>query len=458
MKKLSIKLNVTLWFTGLLTLLAAIILVALFSVSKRLTFTTVSRQLSDAVEVSQTYIEVEDGVLEFNRRFKGYADGIYLSVYTVDGGFLYGEQPRTFTTAVPLSQNLPQQIASDTGTWYLYDSLYTVDSENQVWIRGIISGAQATGTFTAMLQTALYVLPLLILVAALGGYWITHRAFRPVRIITDAASQISNGNDLSRRINLGQGKDEIYTLANTFDQMFDRLDHSFEKEKQFTSDVSHELRTPTAVIISQCEYALAHGSTLEETKEALEHILEQAQSMSSLVTQLLTLSRADRGQLSLQKESLNFSELTEMVCLSVQESAAQRGITLHQDIVPDLWIDGDETLLMRLWMNLMTNGIYYGKPNGNLWIELSRQGTNLVGILRDDGIGIAPEHLSHIWDRFFQADPTRSSQNQGMGLGLSMVQWIVQAHGGTIAVESLLKLGTTFTFTLPEKSEENKEN
>ena len=152
-----------------------------------------------------------------------------------------------------------------------------------------------------------------VLFAAVGGYFITRRAFQPVRRIIQTAREIGEGNDLSRRIALGQGRDEVYTLAAEFDSMFARLEKAFEREKQFTSDASHELRTPTTVIISQCEYALERAKTLDEAREALHAILNQAEKMAVMISQLLMLARADKAHGKMQFETVNLSDLAMMV-------------------------------------------------------------------------------------------------------------------------------------------------
>ena len=300
---------------------------------------------------------------------------------------------------------------------------------------------------TTLLRLALVVLPFFVLLAAVGGHVLARRAFRPVRRITQTAREISEGNDLSRRIALGEGRDEVYTLAAEFDRMFARLEEAFETEKQFTSDASHELRTPTAVIISQCEYALAHAETLDEAKAALASVLGETEKMAGLLSPLLMLARADKSHKKLNLETVDLSGLAAAVAEQQQENAGARGIAIQTEIEPGLVLQGDETMLMRMLMNLIENGIKYGRENGWLKVALKRQGTCICGSVQDNGPGIAPEHLGQVWKRFWQAAPARGGS--GAGLGLSMVKWIAEAHGGTVDVHSELGKGTEFTFSLP---------
>ncbi len=299
-----------------------------------------------------------------------------------------------------------------------------------------------------MLSLAL--LPIILLVAALGGYLIACRAFRPVKHIIQTAEQITDGDDLSARIGLPAGKDEIYTLAASFDRMFDRLEGAFENEKRFTSDVSHELRTPTAVILSECEFALENAETLEEVKGSISRISESAQKLSALISQLLLLARADQGQ-ALRKETLDLSTLVEVICEQQSETTFQKGITIRPEIAPHLQVVADETMLMRLFINLIDNAVKYGKEGGEVTVILYEKDELICGEVRDNGIGIAAEHLPHIWERFYQVDPARDPNSSGAGLGLPMLKWIDEAHGGSIRVESRLGEGSAFIFTLPKE-------
>ena len=217
---------------------------------------------------------------------------------------------------------------------------------------------------------------------------------------------------------------------------------------QFTSDVSHELRTPVSVILSQCEYASHPEATEEEKSDALHTIERQSRKMATLISQLLTLSRADAGRAKLHMELLNVSDLAEITVEEQRDFAASRNITLSSWIQPDILMRADETMMMRLFINLLTNAITYGKEGGHVLLELSSSEEQIEGSVSDDGIGIPPEHLDKIWNRFYQVDTSRTSRENGSsGLGLAMVKWIVEAHGGTITVESKEGTGSRFHYT-----------
>lgn len=451
MKRLSVKLRVTLWFTAFMVLLVAADLAILFVAGREMVSTSLRTTLTEAVLENGHALKSRDDGLD-TEDMDSFTRGVYLTVYDEEGYPIYGRMPLGYADQLPFRDGVMQTVED----WFLYDALIPVENYGQVWVRGVVSAAEAGSTIDNLFRLALIAFPGLILLAAAGGYLITVRAFRPVRQIAETAEQINSGSDLTRRIQLGDGRDEIYTLAAAFDHMFDRLQASFERERQFTSDASHELRTPIAVIISQCEFALESARTQEEAMEALDTVLRQAQRMSALIAQLLTLARADRGQTKLNLETVDLSQLTQMAADQMEELAARRGILVKTRIQPGLRLQGDETLLLRMLLNLMENGVRYGKEGGRLAIRLTSRPGQIVGEIQDDGIGIAPEHLPHIWERFYQADEARSASREGSGLGLSMVQYIVQAHGGTITAESTLGAGSVFTFVLPVNRTEEK--
>jgi signal transduction histidine kinase len=249
------------------------------------------------------------------------------------------------------------------------------------------------------------------------------------------------------RIALGTGNDEIYEMAATFDQLLDEVQTLITREQQFTSDVSHELRTPISVILMQCE-SLLDQDLIPELQHSIQIIQQKARSMHQMISQLLMLSRADAGRTKLEMEELDFSELCEMSAQEQSFIAQAKNIEMKTNITPNIMFHGDMTLLIRLLVNLLSNAITYGKEGG--WIELSLHQDEQSTILKvaDNGIGIAKEHLPHIFNRFYQVDTSRTTSHSG--LGLSMVKWICEVHQGTIQVDSIINEGTTFTLTFPK--------
>lgn len=454
MKKLSIKIKITLWYTLFMTLLVILSLGLLLSVSNIRVLSSTGNRLKSTVIKSFKEIAYDQGSLKFDDDFTalGIEEGIYLSVYDTAGDFLYGRLPSYYNGTASLIMDELQQEYDFYTQWYIYDYFMVLEGYGPLWVRGITSQTSTERMMVTLLRISLIIFPFFLLVISIGGYLIIRRALSPLDKVTATAFAISQGNDLTRRIRLKEGKDEVHRLAHTFDYMMERLKAAFEREKQFTSDVSHELRTPTAVILSQCEYALSETTSAEEQINSLNIIRNQAKKMSGLISQLLTLARADSGRLLLTKEDINLSQLAEVICEEQQELAVSKKIRIEQKIEPDLHLSCDETMMIRFFINLLNNAVTYGKEGGHILVVLTRSTNGIEGSIHDDGIGIAPEHLPHIWERFYQADSSRSSQNkesQSAGLGLPMVKWIVEAHGGNIRVESTPGVGTAFLFSFP---------
>jgi signal transduction histidine kinase len=444
-KKISIKLKVAFWFALLMLGLSALVVVFLLAVGERVVMNATQNELMMTVENSRGDVEYEYGVLDFDDDLKYFDNGVSLSVYNDKQQLLYGRSPAGFPTDLAFSHGTLRTIDD---AWYVYDMRYQQEGYGEIWMRGVLAADGSESAFAALTRLAFFLLPILAVLAAAGAYWLTHKAFQPVREITQTAQEISRDGNLERRIGLGGGNDEIYTLAAAFDHMFASLQAAFEKERQFTSDASHELRTPVSVMLSECEYALENQPLHAETQETLESLQAQAKRMAALIAQLLAFARADQGKAQVPKERVHFSQLAGTVVEQIAETASEKNITVESEIQPEISLDGNESLLVQLLWNLLENGVRYGNPGGRLRFSLRCEGDTIIGITEDDGIGIAPEHIEKIWERFYRADASRSSQ--GFGLGLPMCRHIVQLHGGTIRVESVPGQGSKFIFELPK--------
>ncbi len=454
MKKLSLKVKLTILYTFFMTLVTCLSLAILFSLSSQEILTSVQSALKEQVADSFHDIQMENGRIDLNSDFYDLDGGVYLSLYSEDSDFLYGRIPYGFPSAPPIEDQRLRTLSSDSEKWYVFDLQYQLEDQTTVYVRGITSLTDAEASLSITLRLALIVLPLLTILTAFIGYRMTSRALKPVKRITDTVKRIQENEDLSQRIGLSQGRDEIYELADTFDQMLQKLEEAFVREKQFTSDVSHELRTPVAVILSQCDVLLSDPTYTQEQKEQIQTISRKAREMSQMISHLLLLTRADQGRQKLQLEDINISELAEMAAEEQSLLAARHNITVETQIQPDIIARADETFFIRLLVNLLSNAVSYGKDGGYVKLTLTSDGREATGIVEDNGIGISPEALPHIWERFFREDSSRTvrSDEKHSGLGLSMVQWIVKAHHGTISAESTPGEGSRFTFQIPLKS------
>lgn len=465
MKRLSLKLKLTLLYTFFMALLTCAALAILFSLSNREILSSVQNKLESRVQESAEDVEYRGGRLRLDSDFYSVSRDVYLSLYEEDMYFLYGKIPHGFDQQPELMDGVVRTVKDQRQEWYVYDMSYQVTEDYTVYIRGITSVTDAEESFSVTLRFAIILLPLMVMATAVIGYRFTRRTLLPVRQITDTVKKIRGDADLSRRIGLTDSlsgsdgaerkeRDEIYVLAGTFDDMLSELETAFEREKQFTSDVSHELRTPVSVILAQCNAILALDDYTSEQKEQIRLIERKAKGMSDMISQLLFLSRADQGRQPLNIEELDLSELTAMIVEEEQMVADEesRGIRIETEIEPQIIVQADETLYIRMLVNLISNAMRYSRDDGVVQVSLEKKEGKVTGKVMDHGIGISKENLPHIWERFFRADTSRTEEGHS-GLGLSMVRWIVEAHGGNVSVESTEAKGSTFLFCFPQKQE-----
>ncbi len=304
---------------------------------------------------------------------------------------------------------------------------------------------------------------LALLLAAVGGYWLAGKALRPVNMITSAANEIT-AIDLRRRLHL-QRRDEFGQLAATFDHMLARLEAAFKRQMQFTADASHELRTPLTIIGLEINRALTQLERPEDYRQVLEQILAENEQMTMIVNRLLFLARADSGQMTLDWQEVDLSDIALACVERLLPLARQSQVALATGDLPEVLVRGDPQYLGQMLTNLIENGIKYTSGFGKrVMVELSAEqhGWGIVRVC-DDGPGISEEHLPSLFERFYRVDKARSrkpkgsAQNNssgnpepgGSGLGLSIVEWIVQAHGGQIRVDSTSGSGSIFEIRLP---------
>jgi len=244
--------------------------------------------------------------------------------------------------------------------------------------------------------------------------------------------------------------DELQRLSETLNGMLERLEQAFRRITQFTADASHELRTPVALMRTRAEIILRKARTEEEYREALRQILEDLQRTSTLIENLMLLARADSGAEALQRARINMVECLEEACLEGQALAESKQIDLQAELPQaPVWIDGDSNSLLRLFLILLDNAVKYTPVQGRITVSLHSSNGSAVAEVQDSGIGIAADDLPHIFERFFRADPARSRQTGGAGLGLSIGKWIAEAHGGTIVAESKPGEGSVFQVKIP---------
>jgi heavy metal sensor kinase len=329
-----------------------------------------------------------------------------------------------------------------------------VPIERDGQVIGALEVGHASGDVSDTLSTLLLILaiayPGTLAVASLGGVFLAGRALSPIDRITRLARRIS-AEDLGQRLDLRLPDDEVGRLAYTFDEMIARLDEAFRRQRQFTADASHELRTPMTVIKGQIEVALQRERDPQAYRRVLQAVNEEVDRMIRLVGSLLTLARADAGQIPIALEPVSLPDVVGAAIEQVRPLAGQRRVDLQISSSRPVTLRADDDLVLQLLLNLLDNAIKYTAAGGEVTVGWNADGRDVELWVRDTGSGIAQEHLPHLFDRFYRVDKARSRAEGGTGLGLSICRWIAEAHGGSISVDSSLGKGSTFTVWLPNR-------
>ncbi|SFB68009.1 sensor histidine kinase [Ruminococcus albus] len=446
MKCISLKLKLSLWFTLILTIVCAVILILVMRIYQSTEKKLLLQTLDNATD-SMVYKmrgdwkyrkDMETGKLDDHNFL---VDDVQLMVYNkkgdhIAGVFLYPELDEITVHET----DKPVRTELDGRDYYYWDKKTRTVRGNDMYVRGIIAAEDDLfGSLTSHI-TILIALPVLLAMAFGGGYFITGRFLKPVRDIRKTAEEIRSGGDLSKRIGTSGNGDELDELANTINTMFDKLDKDFDAQKQFTSNASHELRTPVSVILAQCEYGFDHSDSAEELLQVVSSVQEQGYKMSGLIKLLLMFTRIDQGTEHYPKEETDLTELVHSVCEDMR-IIADKNIAVTEKLDPVTAYVNREMLTL-LTVNLIQNSLRYGKENGTVKVGLSESGNMAVLTVEDNGIGISAEDLPHIWERFYRSDRSRSSK--GLGLGLALVKQIAGFHGGKVEVESTEGIGSRF--------------
>jgi heavy metal sensor kinase len=293
------------------------------------------------------------------------------------------------------------------------------------------------------------ILPLLVLLASLLGYWLSGRSLAPVNRIIKTAELI-NAQNLSRRLEVPEARDELRRLTETLNAMLVRIETSFKRITQFTADASHDLRTPVAVIRTTAEVTLRRPRLDHEYRDALLRILETSVDTSDLLENLLTLARADAGAAGIEMHTVDLVSHVQKVRTRTALLAAEKGIDVAAK-TPEgsVFARADAIAIDRLLLILLDNAVKYTPRGGRCEISLSQSAGHAEISVRDSGVGIAEKDLANIFDRFYRADRVRGKSNGGAGLGLAIARWIAEIHGGTIVAESTVGRGSAFYVRLP---------
>src|SRR6266567_1954993 len=465
MRRLSIGVRLTLWYLAIFALAQIVFGAGMWFILRQNLYDLVDDGLEEQVDDLKNLLEAQkkDASLaklqeEVHETYAMEHSGDYLELHADDGQLIYRS---SFLEAHPLALVSPDLVKRPftksrkiAGHPFRF-LLQKLNVNGHVFT--VEMGIPADDAVATLHWFRFYLLlfaPLLLLVAAGGGYWLSRRALSPVDALVQSARAVS-GSNLTSRVQKLETGDELQRLADTLNEMLDRIESTFLRITRFTADASHELRTPVSLIRTEAELALRRFRGEAEYKESLRHILLEAERTTALIEQLLSLARADSGRETLHLQPVDLRETLRSVVDGWQQVATIRDLQFSESLdVPDhdaadFFVMGDETLLRRLADILLDNAFKYTPSPGSVHLSLESTTDNVVITVQDSGAGIGEEDQGKIFERFYRVDKSRSRAQGGAGLGLAIAEWIVTQHRGSIRVESRPGRGSTFRIELP---------
>ena len=434
-KKVSLTFKITLWYTTFIVLLIGSLIIGTFFVSDSVVESEAKKRLIDEV------VEISSGA----DKFTSYEDGVTLSVYDKDGNLVAGSVPRNFKVN-DFSLGAISEYKDVNHNKYLYYDSETSSARlgNGKYVRGIV---QVTNNINGWILPIIISIgsPFIIMIIMYGGYLIIRSSLKPVRDMTKTAEAIANSNDLSKRIYIEEGNDEVHKLGKVFNEMLETLENSSKRERQFSSDVSHELRTPISVIMAESEYGSKYTDSIEEAKESFSAIERQSKRMTSMINQILELARLD-SRLEIPKQKFQLSDKIKHTLEDYKILFDNKNIKLSTTIEENISIYANEALIMRMIDNLLSNALKYAETE--VMVCLVKR-NRIIFEVADDGIGINDEEKINIWNRFYKVDKSRTTtEDNSSGLGLSITKKIVELHDGKIAIIDNKPNGARFVVNL----------
>ena len=312
---------------------------------------------------------------------------------------------------------------------------------------GILLG-QMDAALAQYRHLLLWLLPLTLVASVLVAWWLSGFALRPLGHVAEAARAI-DVSSLERRVPVRGVKDELEDVARAFNDILARLEQSVGEMRQFSAALAHELRTPLTAMRGEMELALGRMRPGDPEARAVASQIEEIDALRRLIDSILTLARAEAGQIPLVFGPVDLGELAASLVDQLTPVAEAKGIVLRCERDGAVAVVADAGWLERLLLNLIDNAIKFTEPGGQVCVRVEKRDRRAGLVVRDTGIGMTPEVAAHVFERFFRADPARSSTGSGSGLGLTLVAWIVDRHDGAIALASEPGKGSTFTVTLP---------
>jgi len=459
----SLKTRIAVWYIALSTaILIGFGLVVYLNVTHRLrqerrdVVTGYAERIRSFAMAQSRKNEEDHFIHEFDERFSLKLEREYLQISTPDGAILY-LSPNLKTRPLPFKPELTAEGQPKLQTAEAFAERQPV---LMTVVPVVVKGETELVTIAAslvaveeterrLLLTLLLAAPVAVLTALAGGAFLARRVIKPVEQMAATAQQITAQN-LNERIKLTQADVELERLAESFNQMITRLENSFNQVRQFTADASHELRTPLTILKGETQLALDGHLNPDEYRHVLRSRMEELERMARIVDDLLILSRADSQVAELDFQIVDLSDLVIESCEQLRHCAEAGQLSLIVENVEPIEVIGDSLRLRQMFRNTLENAIKYTPEGGEVRVQLRPEGDDRSRlIITDTGIGIPAADLPRIFDRFYRVDKARSRERGGSGLGLSIVKWVVDAHSGTISIESEAGKGTLVTILLP---------
>lgn len=433
MNKMSIKTKILIFLVVLFGSLSSFLVFFMGLTINSVTINSLSNELENTVKNNISELSFINNKINVSENFKYHYSGITTLIYSENKTLLIGQIPVGYSGDYDFENRSLKTISINDDNYLIVDYFVSFNFENNFWVRGIVELPSQYKTSENVFKLSIVAVCLMMIIVVVGGYLILKKSFLPLYKIIDAANSINEANDLDARIVINNTNKEFNDLRNTYNNMFDRLQKSFEREKRFTTDVSHELRTPVSIIKSACEYSIKFETEISEKDETLKMIERQSEKLTELISKLLNIARLNQDTLTVNTENINISILLEEICNNY-------GITF--EIEEDLIVSIDKSLFYILINNLVENAIKYGQGKEVKVIALKDKNEIVVKVI-DNGIGISKENVSKIWDRFYKVDESRSEDS--FGLGLSIVERIAKLYKLKINVESEVGKGSVFS-------------
>ena len=416
----------------IIALLTAVIMIAMAIANRTVFRANIRNTLVDTVSARAAILSASDGIVPDN--FDYDVGGVYLSIYLSDGSLKNGSFPAELE--LPINKGVITTVNIEGDEYYVYDFAVSLEGRDDIYLRGIVSSSYGTGFIATLTVTIMA--GLLAIGGILKNILSEKKAVQPIDKMRREVNDITETRDISKRLTLVPADDELNRLAEDYNYMLDSLEAMFRNQERFTSDVAHELRTPLTVILSESEYALDETSDTDEKNASLETIVRQSKRLKAITDSLLEFTRY-ANKLSIELKPVNISAVTEEF---IDDFAFPQKVKCHIDIEKDITVSADVTLFERVLQNLLDNAVKYGKEDGNITVVLKNENDKITLTVSDDGMGMSEETLAHVYDRFYQADPSRSNKS-GLGLGLSLVKEIIRLFGARIEIKSTLGKGTS---------------